>query len=169
MIRVNLLANGNIQFNDNQVVFDSLSPAVTLSLSSILLLSLDDISIQDNQCDCDLLFDFVGIHALAIGWSVRMLGNRFKEPILLNQNDDVRGFAHTFLSGMTLGVYNDTSHNQGGHCFLAVGRERLLVSSVLDTNRHGVSDDFCEPFLIQRDPIGRAAGFPKAQIAARPR
>ena len=72
---IRLLANGNVQFNDNQVVFDSLSPAITLTLSSVLLLSLDDVSMQDNQCDCDLLFDIVGIHALAFGWSVRMQGN----------------------------------------------------------------------------------------------
>jgi hypothetical protein len=150
---IRLLANGNVQFNDNQVVLDSLSPAVTLTLSSVLLLSLDDVSMQDNQCDCDLLVDFVGIHALAFGWSVRMHGNRLKE-----------GFFNAFLSGMTVGIYNDTSHNQGTHCFLDIGLPRLLVSAVLDTNRHGVPDSFCERFLGRRDPIGQAAGFPVAQV-----
>jgi Family of unknown function (DUF6519) len=162
---VRLLANGNVQFNDNQVVFDSLSPAITLTLSSVLVISLDDVAIQDNQCDCDLLFDIVGIHALAIGWSVRMLGNRFKEPLLPMQDEDPPSFAHTFLSGMTIGIYNDTSHNQGSHCFLDIGLRRLLVSAVLDTNRHGVSDDFCEPFVILHDPIGLAVGLPAAQVA----
>ena len=159
-----LLANGNVQFSDNQVVFDSLSPAITLTLSSVLLLSLDDVAIQDNQCDCDLLFDIVGIHALAIGWSVRMLGNRFKEPLLPVQDDDPPSFAHTFLSGLTLGVYNDTSHNQGSHCFVDIGRPRLTVSLALNTNRHGVADSFCAPFLAHRDKIGQAAGFPVAQV-----
>ncbi|MGH6902838.1 MAG: right-handed parallel beta-helix repeat-containing protein, partial [Geminicoccaceae bacterium] len=150
---IRLLANGNVQFNDNQVTFDSLSPAVTLTLSSVLLLSLDDISMQDNQCDCDLLVDFVGIHALAFGWSVRMHGNRLKE-----------GFFNAFLSGMTVGVYNDTSHNQGTHCFLTIGRPRLTVVAVPSTNRHGIADSFCEPFLVQRDLVGQAAGFPVAQV-----
>ena len=73
---IRLLANGNVQFNDNQVVFDSLSPAITLTLSSVLLLSLDDISMQSNQCDCDLLFDIVGIHALAFG----LVGAHARQP-----------------------------------------------------------------------------------------
>jgi hypothetical protein len=157
-----LLANGNVQFNDNQVVFDSLSQAITLTLSSVLLLSLDDVSMQDNQCDCDLAFDFVGIHALAFGWSVRMQGNRLKE-----------GLINAFLSGMTLGIYNDTTHNQGTHCFVEVGllKPRILITSFstgisaeLDSNRHLAPESFCLRFLGRRDQIGRAAGFPVAQV-----
>ncbi|MGH6896972.1 MAG: DUF6519 domain-containing protein [Geminicoccaceae bacterium] len=166
---IRLLANGNVQFNDNQVVFDSLSPAITLTLSSVLLLSLDDVSMQDNQCDCDLLFDIVGIHALAIGWSVRMQGNRFKEPLLLNQDD----FTHVFLSGLTLGIYNDTTHNQGTHCFVDVGllKPRITITSFssgisaeLDSNRHLAPEALCRIFLDRRDQIGQAAGFPVAQV-----
>lgn len=159
---IKLLANGNVQFNDNQVVFDSLSPAITLTLSAVLLLSLDDIGMQDNQCDCDLFVDFVGIHALALGWSVRMQGNRFKE-----------GLINAFLSGMTLGVYNDTTHNQGTHCFVEVGllEPRILITSFssgisaeLDSNRHLAPPSLCQRFLGRRDQIGRAAGFPIAQV-----
>jgi len=159
---IRLLANGNVQFNDNQVVFDSLSPAITLTLSSVLLLSLDDVSMADNQCDCDLLFDFVGIHALALGWSVRMQGNRLKE-----------GLINAFLSGMTLGLYNDTTHNQGTHCFVDVGllKPRILITSFstgisaeLDSNRHLAPESLCLRFLGRRDQIGQAAGFPVAQV-----
>src|SRR5690606_20593972 len=154
---IRLLANGNVQFNDNQVVFDSLSPAVTLTLSSVLLLSLDDVAMQDNQCDCDLFADFVGIHAIALGWSVRMQGNRFKE-----------GLANAFLSGMTIGLFNDCSHNQGTHCFLAVGGLQPSIDIQplpsgttvrLLTNRHLVPSRFCEPFNRKYDTIGSAAGF----------
>jgi hypothetical protein len=158
---IKLLANGNVQFNDNQVVFDSLSPAITLTLSSMLFISLDDLSVEDNQCDCDLALDFVGIHALAIGWSVRMQGNRLKE-----------GLINAFLSGMTLGLYNDTSHNQGTHCFLDVGvlKPRIVLSgasggasAALDTNRHLAPESLCRTFLGRDDQIGVAAGFPETQ------
>ena len=117
---------------------------------------------QDNQCDCDLFVDFVGIHALALGWSVRMQGNRFKE-----------GLINAFLSGMTLGVYNDTTHNQGTHCFVEVGllEPRILITSFssgisaeLDSNRHLAPPSLCQRFLGRRDQIGRAAGFPIAQV-----
>ena len=168
---IRLLANGNVQFNDNQVVFDSLSPAITLTLSSVLLLSLDDIAMQSNQCDCDLLFDIVGIHALAVGWSVRMQGNRFKEPVLPSEFGDNAGLALAFLSAMTLGAFNDTSHNQGSHCFLDVGPlkpEVTLsgapsgVSAALNTNRHPPLSR-CSLFLRRGAQIGTAAGFPVAQ------
>jgi hypothetical protein len=160
---IKLLANGNVQFNDNQVVFDSLSPAVTLTLSSVLLLSLDDVAMQDNQCDCDLLFDFVGIHALVFGWSVRMQGNRFKE-----------GLRNAFLSGLTVGLFNDTTHNQGTHCFVDVGvlKPRILITSFssgvsaeLDSNRHLAPESLCRLFLGRRDQIGQSAGF---EVIAQP-
>ena len=160
-----LLADGNVQFNDNQVVLDSLSQAITLTLSSVLLLSLDDVAIQDNQCDCDLLFDFVGVHALSFGWSVRMQGNRFKEGIL-----------NAFLSGLTLGLFNDTTHNQGTHCFVDIGllKPRIVVNSLsgssgggvtaeLDSNRHLVPETSCRSFVDRRGQIGAAAGFPLQQ------
>jgi hypothetical protein len=70
---------GNVLFNDNQVVLDALGPAVTLSLSSVFLGSLDDVSMNANQCDCDLALDFVLTDALTFGWSQRMADNRFKE------------------------------------------------------------------------------------------
>lgn len=152
-----LLANGNVQFNDNQVVFDSLSQAVTLSMSSILLLSLDDISMQDNQCDCDLLFDFVAVHALTFGWSVRVQGNRFKEGLL-----------NAFLSSVSLGIYNDTTHNQGTHCFLHAGllepRINLSggptgMSAELDSNRHLAPTSLCLPFNNRKNDFRSAAGL----------
>ena len=154
---IKLLANGNVQFNDNQVVFDSLSPAVTLTLSSVLLISLDDVAMQDNQCDCDKLFDIVAVDALVLGWSVRMQGNRFKESLLT-----------TFLSGLTIGLFNDTSHNQGTYCFFHMGllEPRITVAggpsgltAQLDTNRHLASNSLCDIFLRQRDNVAVSAGF----------
>jgi hypothetical protein len=154
---IKLLANGNVQFIDNQVVFDSLSPAVTLTLSAVLLISLDDVAMQDNQCDCDKLFDIVAVDALVLGWSVRMQGNRFKESLLT-----------TFLSALTIGLFNDTSHNQGTHCFFHFGalEPRITLTGApsglaaeLDTNRHIVPDSRCILFRGQRDRVAVGAGF----------
>ena len=151
-----LLANGNVQFNDNQVMLDNLAPAVTLAFSSILLFSLDDVAMQDNQCDCDKVFDLVLIDALVLGFSVRVQGNRLKESA-----------GTTFLSAMTIGLFNDTSHNQGAHCFFHYGlREPRIdfaglppgAQAVLDTNRHLASPEQCALFGGQRDPVRTAVG-----------
>lgn len=151
---VQLLANGNVQFNDNQVMLDMMAPAATVSVSSILLVSLDDVAMQDNQCDCDAVFDFVLVNALVLGFSVRVQGNRLKESL----------FA-TFLSAMTIGLFNDTSHNQGTHCFFHYGlyEPQILLSGAsgqarLDTNRHLVPAEQCEQFGVQRQPVSTAVG-----------
>ena len=107
---VRLFVGGNVLFNDNQVVLDALGPVVTLSLSSVFLGSMDDVSMNANQCDCDLALDFVLTNALTIGWSQRMADNRFKEGVL-----------NALLSGTSLALMNATTANQGTHCFFPVG------------------------------------------------
>jgi hypothetical protein len=101
-------------FIDIQVVFDALGPVTTFSVSSVFLGSLDDISMNANQCDCDLALDAVITNALTFGWSQRMAGNRFKE-----------GFLNALLSGTTLAPMNTTTDNQGTHCFFPVGTPRI--------------------------------------------
>jgi len=132
-------------------MLDNVAPATTLAVSSILLLSLDDIAMQDNQCDCDMVFDLVLINALVLGFSVRVQGNRLKES-----------YFTTFLSAMTIGLFNDTSHNQGTHCFFHFGtlEPRIRLSGVpggaqaiLDTNRHLAPAETCERFLGQGDAV----------------
>ena len=109
-----LFVGGNVLFNDNQVVFDALGPVTTFSVSSVFLGGLDDISMNANQCDCDLALDAVITNALTFGWSQRMAGNRFKE-----------GFLNALLSGTTLAPMNTTTDNQGTHCFFPVGTPRI--------------------------------------------
>jgi hypothetical protein len=109
-----LLANGNIQFNGNQVTLDAIDSKITLGLSSVLLLSLDDIGFTNNQSDCALFTDFVFINTLALGWSMRQSDNRFKE-----------GVANALLSVASFGLMNQTSENQGSHCFFTVGMPQL--------------------------------------------
>jgi hypothetical protein len=143
-----LFVGGNILFNDNQVVFDAYGPVVTLSLSSVLLFTFDDISMSGNQCDCDLVLDLVGTNALVFGWSARVEGNRFKEGIL-----------NALLSAYTIGLMNATTSNQGTHCFLAVGAP---VVSALTENRSLVeyfNEDLCDFFDQVSDEVGRQIGI----------
>jgi hypothetical protein len=143
-----LFVGGNILFNDNQVVLDAFGPVVTLSLSSVLLFSLDDISMTGNQCDCDLLFDLVGTNALVAAWSLRVADNRFKE-----------GIFNARLSAFTVGLMNSTTENQGTHCFVAVG---LPALSVVTPNRTLVllfNDDACNPYRPAVAGVGQKVGF----------
>jgi hypothetical protein len=156
-----LFVGGNILFNDNQVVLDALAPGVTLSLSSVLLLSLDDISMVSNQCDCDLAFDVIGTNALVLGWSVRVSDNRCKE-----------GRFNSFLSALTGGGFNTTTDNQGTHCFFDIGIlkpgitiKRVLAADLtlsLNVNTTFVSflkEDPCKLYENIRDRIEESFGF----------
>ena len=72
---------------------------------------------------------------------------------------------------MTLGAFNDTSHNQGSHCFLNVGPLKpevtltaplpgfRLRSTAIGTRHYSR----CSLFLRRGAQIGTAAGFPVAQ------
>ena len=141
-----LFAGGNILLNDNQIVLDALGPARTFSISSVLLFSLDDISMEGNQSDCDLAFDFVGTNALALGWSLRVADNRFKE-----------GIQNALLSAFTSGVMNHTTNNQGTHCFLALGNlvEREHNQSLVSFFNEGA----CGQFERARVSLGARFGF----------
>jgi hypothetical protein len=150
---VRLFVGGNILFNDNQVVLDAFGPVVTLSLSSVLLFSLDDISMTGNQCDCDLVLDLVGTNALVVGWSLRVADNRFKEGIL-----------NARLSAFTVGLMNSTIDNQGTHCFVAVGAPALSVVTPNRTLALLFNKDACGPYgpavagVAQRVGIALSAG-----------
>jgi hypothetical protein len=123
-----VLAGGNIQFVDNQLVLDALDGVSTFALSAITLLTLDDISCSDNQSDCDLAIDAVATNALAIGLSARFVSNRFKQ-----------GLANAIYSAVTVAYLNTTVDNQGTHCFVRVGRqnpppgENMVLQQLLPT------------------------------------
>lgn len=145
---VRLFVGGNILFNDNQVVFDAFSPAVTLSLSAVVLLTLDDVSMAGNQCDCDLLLDFIGTNALVAGWSLRVADNRFKEGLL-----------NARLSALTMGLMNATTDNQGTHCFVATGIPALSVTSPNRTLAVLFQKDACQPYQMTDVALGKKMGF----------
>jgi hypothetical protein len=101
------LANGNVLFADNQVVLDLLEPGVGFSISSIMIMTLDDLAFHGNQCDCSLLDDFVLTQAFLLGFSLRVSDNRFKE-----------GLYNALLSAASFGFLNMTKDNQATHCLM---------------------------------------------------
>jgi hypothetical protein len=112
-IQFGYLGNGNVLFNDNQVMLDLTDrTGFQLGVSSIATVTLDDLAFENNQCDIsyDLIFDeFFLTNVIAIGWTMRVHGNRIKEAIL-----------GSLLSALTLSLFaNITSHNQGTHCIKA--------------------------------------------------
>ena len=117
-----LFFGGEVLFDDNQVSLDALAAEVTVAVSAVLLISLDDVGMTANQCTCDLLLDFILTNALVLGFSVRLTENRFKEPVGIPNV-----FSPAFLSAATLALMNETAVNQGTHCFYAVGAPALSV------------------------------------------
>jgi Family of unknown function (DUF6519) len=112
------LANGKVLFTDNQCSLDLLEPGRSALFTSIALSSLDDIGFLNNQCDCNLAFneDFVFAHAIVVGSSVRVMGNRFTE-----------GWLNAAYSAVTAAVVNTTVHNQSTHCLWITGDPTLTT------------------------------------------
>jgi hypothetical protein len=101
---------GNVLFSNNQCVLDLIDMGASLSSSSIAILSLDDIGFHNNQCDCNLLDDFVIFQTILFGNTLRASDNRFKE-----------GINNAICSAATLGFLNITTDNQATHCLLVMG------------------------------------------------
>jgi hypothetical protein len=147
-----LFFGGEVLFADNQVSLDALAADVEIAVSAVLLISLDDVGMTGNQCTCDLLLDFILTNALVFGFSLRVSDNRFKEPV------GIPGvFTPAFLSAATLALMNQTSLNQGTHCFYALGAAPF---SQLTPN-HSLLQALCAAFDRQRDV--ESAKFAAAQ------
>lgn len=135
------LANGNVLFANNQCTLNLLEQTQARALSSVALFSLDDIGFHSNQCDCDLLDDFVISQALVFGISVRVSDNRFKE-----------GFFNAALSAMTFGMLNTTTDNQSTHCLVIRGWPNLVVNEPNVILQSLSSESLCARFnQVQRE------------------
>jgi hypothetical protein len=129
------LANGNVLFCNNQCQLNLLEAGQTLALTSVAILSLDDVGFLGNQCDCELFDDFVIAQAAVFGASVRVSGNRFKEPL-----------PRAIWSAMTFGLLNTTTDNQSTHCLLVRGG-RVVTNSNLEVVNASASTDLCGRYL----------------------
>ena len=123
------LASGNVLFNDNQVMTDLTETDVTFAISSVLIVSMDDVTVQDNQLDCDFFLDLLFTNLLAVGMTLRINNNRLKESLFL-----------TLYSSVGLGwIFNNTSDNQATHCILSM--QSPLQSLI----------PFIQPHIVERD------------------
>jgi hypothetical protein len=142
------LANGNVLFADNQCVLDVFETGVTLSVSSILIFSLDDIAFHGNQCDCSLLDDIVLAQAILFGFSLRASDNRLKESLF-----------NAIFSAITFGLMNTTADNQATHCLLM----RAFLPAYLVAAPNTVLIDptgtgRCETYAHVQNNFGKTAG-----------
>ena len=131
------LANGNVSFSDNQVLTDLMEFAGSFAVSSVLIVSLDDIQVQDNQLDCEFFIDVLFTNLMAAGMTVRINNNRFKESLI---------FAP--LSWMALGlVFSNTSDNQSTHCFLNLHSPLGSNNPFLETHIAAHDNQVLYPFF----------------------
>ncbi len=133
------LANGNVLFADNQCVLDLIETGLSLAITSIAIFTLDDVAFSDNQCDCNLLDDFVLAHAFLFGFSVRMNDNRMKEGIL-----------NALYSAITIGYMNATTMNQSTHCLLVAA---IIASLKTEAGNKVLLDAFFAGFC---DRLGKS-------------
>ncbi len=103
------LQGGHISFDDNQVTLDLVDEEPSLALCSVLLVSLDDVAMHDNQVRCLTTQDLVVVDAVAVAlWSMRACGNRLQE---IRARFDGGAFG-TILSLLSFGAMNVTTGNE---------------------------------------------------------
>jgi hypothetical protein len=118
-VRGVVTAPGTVLFDDN-VCSLVLDPGPLTGVQgpglppAILVLSLDDVGFQDNQCDCVIPAGTMFVANALFGISVRAVSNRFKETP-----------GRALYSAFTFGVMNMTAHNQANHCLLVMGTLRM--------------------------------------------
>ncbi|MBB3191863.1 DUF6519 domain-containing protein [Halomonas cerina] len=132
---------GDLHFCNNTVESDGIEPEGSFSLTSVLLLSLDDVACNDNQFTCMYQpgQDFAFTDLMALGMSVRVDDNRFKE-VYTGQ-----GLAVLF-SAVSIGLLmNHTTDNQANHCLFAHNLARWA-----ECNLEAVGS---VPFMVFKDNL----------------
>lgn len=132
---------GAVLFNDNQVLLASRPNDAGPILSSIMIASLDDVSVEGNQCVSRVIAQQLIANATLFGISLRVADNRFQEVLELNG-----------ISALTFALMNSTTDNQGTRCFITLG---FPTVSVLAPNRSLV--EFYNPVCRQLTQLADAA------------
>jgi hypothetical protein len=153
-------AMGSVLFSGNQVSLslgdaDSDAPA-----SAVVVMSNGDVSVSDNQVDATVPVTAGFINTLVYGATVRVLGNRFNEP-MQSARDSV-------LSAATVSAaLNITTGNEGAHCIYAYRRPGSAVPRVVDQPNISMvqltSPEACARFSAATVNIGSimAAAWPQ--------
>jgi hypothetical protein len=122
-------ATGKTLFTENQVTFDVAIEPITLALSSIAILSLDDVGFSDNQSEVSSTNFFIGANAVLLAGSVRVNDNRFSET-----------WQRALYSGISFGGMNITSHNITTHCLMI---DSLIPNMVVKKDNISLIQAFC--------------------------
>jgi Family of unknown function (DUF6519) len=103
--------SGAVLFDDNvcSLRLDDDRPQGTLP-PAIVVLTLDDVGFQNNECGCVIGHGLMPVAAVLFGVSVRVVSNRLQETLGRAQ-----------FSAWTVGMMNMTALNQTNHCLLIVG------------------------------------------------
>jgi hypothetical protein len=112
-------ANGTVLFTNNQCHQNLFTPETGFALSSVFIVSLDDVGVHNNQCDCDIDDDMLLVNALVFGITARVSDNHFSETLM-----------KVLFSAVTFGLHNITTDNESVHC--------LLVEGVTFLSRHNL-------------------------------
>ena len=96
--------------NNNQISLQRHSPTMAVTLSSVFLLSADDISFCDNQSEIENQVLLALTDVLALGTTLRVSNNRLQKRLTAG-----------IISAITFGLLNQTSMNQTTHCILPFG------------------------------------------------
>ncbi|HKS63895.1 MAG TPA: hypothetical protein VJT13_19490, partial [Xanthobacteraceae bacterium] len=126
------LRGGELMVNDNQISLRRFSRELSGTVSSVLLLGMDDVSFCDNQAEVENDVFFV-TNALAVSATLRLSTNRLQE-----------GAFNGIVSAFTFAALNQTSSNQSTHCIIATG---LPAGLAISDNRSFVglvSPAFCQ-------------------------
>jgi hypothetical protein len=104
-----VLPRGEVSFNDNQVLLNVGGTRAALILSSVTLISLDDVSAQDNQLAAWSGGSILLSDIFMVAGSLRLTGNRLSETL-----------TRCFLSGLGVGILATAALNQSTHCIYVV-------------------------------------------------
>jgi uncharacterized protein DUF6519 len=125
---VNAWATGKTLICENQVTLDLANTPLGFVISSMVVFSLDDVGIADNQIEFTSTNMFIFTDVLLLGGSVRLADNRLSET-----------WMHAGFSGVTFGGMNTTTDNQSTHCLLASSFLNLRVF----TDNLALVNSFC--------------------------
>jgi len=100
---------GKTLVTENQITLGLTEEPFGFGISSILIFTLDDLGMTDNQCEITSTNVFFFVDVVLAGGSLREADNRFAETWL-----------HAFLSSLSVGGMNTTTDNQATHCMRAL-------------------------------------------------
>ncbi len=104
------LRGGEMLIDGNQIALRAHSDTFQITLSSVFLLSADDIGFTDNQCEVENAVLFTLSDLIAFGATLRVSTNRVQKRL-----------TGGIISAITFAFMNQTALNQTTHCIIALG------------------------------------------------